>query len=165
MKKIYYKNNGFVCDRYPYDLKPEENDPFIEVSDDDFELTIGTPTSRIPVVKDGKFAYIDYERYINSYEYNRDKILREIRKLKKALSETDYVVTKLQESKLIDDSSTYSTLQANYKDKITERKQTRNKINELEAELDNLSNEYKPLAEIEDKQLPEELKQFQREQE
>ena len=53
------------------------------------------------------------------------------------LSETDYVISKLNELKL-EDEDEYETEKANYADVLTKRKEARKKINELSKEIENL---------------------------
>ena len=40
--KIYYNNDGFVCKRYPLDYLVENENQYIEVSDDDYQKTLIT---------------------------------------------------------------------------------------------------------------------------
>lgn len=40
MKKIFYNQNGWVCNRYPYDIQIENEENFIEVEDSIFEMTM-----------------------------------------------------------------------------------------------------------------------------
>ena len=66
----------------------------------------------------------EYKSYIRKNKISEDK---------KYLSDTDYVIAKLNELKLEDDSS-YETEKARYQDVLDKRKQCRNEINELEKE-------------------------------
>ena len=65
------------------------------------------------------------ERLENSLKEN------EIDSLKQYLSETDYIITKLNEAK-IEDENLFSSLKTEYSDILTKRKETRARINELE---------------------------------
>lgn len=56
----------------------------------------------------------------------------EIGKYKAYLNETDYVVSKLQESQLVDSEEDYQALKAKYTDILKKRKEARTKINELQ---------------------------------
>lgn len=56
----------------------------------------------------------------------------EKQELKKYLNDTDYVVSKLQESKLVDSDDDYKAMYDKYKNILEKRKEARAKINELE---------------------------------
>ena len=68
-----------------------------------------------------------YNKNITAYK-NRLEVI----KLKKYLAETDYVITKLNELKL-EDEEEYENAKAEYASILTERKNARKRINELEA--------------------------------
>lgn len=61
------------------------------------------------------------------------EIANEIRSLKSYLSETDYVISKLNEFKLEDDEE-YEKAKAEYAEVLAKRKEARARINELEAQ-------------------------------
>ncbi len=65
-----------------------------------------------------------YKSYIRKIKISKDK---------KYLSDTDYVIAKLNELKL-EDGSSYETEKARYQEVLDKRKQCRNEINELEKE-------------------------------
>ena len=82
-------------------------------------------THEITYEDDLEFQATDeYKAYIRKNKISEDK---------KYLSDTDYVIAKLNELKLEDDS-TYETEKAKYQDVLDKRKQCRNEINELEKE-------------------------------
>ena len=56
---------------------------------------------------------------------------QEIDLLKQYLSDTDYVIAKLNEAK-IEDEELFNSLKAEYSDILAKRKEARTKINELE---------------------------------
>ena len=56
---------------------------------------------------------------------------QEIDELKKYLSDTDYVITKLNEAK-IEDEELFNSLKNEYSDILAKRKEARARINELE---------------------------------
>ena len=66
----------------------------------------------------------EYKTYVRKNKISEDK---------KYLSDTDYVIAKLNELKLEDDSSSEQA-KARYQDVLDKRKQCRNEINELEKE-------------------------------
>lgn len=58
---------------------------------------------------------------------------RKIAELKKKLSETDYIVLKIAEAQADNDTEKVSALKTTYASELEERKEARNKINELEV--------------------------------
>lgn len=38
--KIYYNKDGWVCNRYPYDLEIDNENNFLDISDEDYNLTL-----------------------------------------------------------------------------------------------------------------------------
>ena len=131
--KVYYqKSTGFICYRYPYHYEPENENDFIEMSAEEAEPTYQCVYGKIWVVKDGKPVLIDDEKIINTEEYKTKVRANEIATLKKYLSDTDYVVAKLNELKL-EDEAEYEAEKAKYADILKKRKEARMKINELEG--------------------------------
>lgn len=41
MQKIYYNIEGWVCERYPYDIPIEDDTRFIEVEESVYHQTLG----------------------------------------------------------------------------------------------------------------------------
>ena len=83
-------------------------------------------------------AYINNEvveiedpEVVNTIEYQNMLKEQEIDELKKYLSDTDYVITKLNEAK-IEDEDLFNSLKTEYSDILTKRKEARVRINELE---------------------------------
>ena len=129
MKVFYKKNNGYLCDRYPYDLKAEETDPYIEISEKEYNQTLFCELGKSWAVIDGKLTVVDDEETQNSAEYKRIKFENEISMKQEFLTQTDYVIVKLQEAQLEDEEG-YQTLRLKYADILAERKQARKSINE-----------------------------------
>lgn len=130
--KIYYqKSTGFICYRYPYSYEPENENDFIEISAEEAEPTYQCPYGKIWAVKDGKPVLIDDEQVINTEEYKAEVKANEIATLKQYLSDTDYVISKLNELKL-EDEAEYEAERAKYSDVLKKRKEARARINELE---------------------------------
>lgn len=131
--KVYFqKSTGFICHRYPYSYEPENENDFIEISAEEAELTYQCPYGKIWAVKDGKPVLIDDEQVINTEEYKAEVKANEIATLKQYLSDTDYVISKLNELKL-EDEVEYETERAKYSDVLKKRKEARARINELEG--------------------------------
>lgn len=131
--KVYYqKSTGFICHRYPYYYEPESKNDFITISIEEAEPTYQCPYGKIWAVKDGKPVLIDDEKVVNTDEYKTEVKTNEIATLKQYLSDTDYVVAKLNELRL-DDEEEYEAEKAKYSDVLKKRKEARAMINELES--------------------------------
>lgn len=131
--KVYFqKSTGFICHRYPYSYEPENENDFIEISAEEAEPTYQCPYGKIWAVKDGKPVLIDDEQVINTEEYKTEVKANEIATLKQYLSDTDYVISKLNELKL-EDEAEYEAERAKYSDVLKKRKEARARINELEG--------------------------------
>lgn len=130
--KIYYqKSTGFICHRYPYGYEPENENDFIEVTMEEAEPTYQCLYGKIWAIKDGKPILIDDGKVVNTEEYKAEVKANEIATLKQYLSDTDYVVSKLNELKL-EDETEYEAERAKYSDVLKKRKEARARINELE---------------------------------
>lgn len=127
--KIYYNEEGWVLDRYPYKEKHSKGSAFIEVDEATYERTLSTDEGYRWRVTEGKLAEEVYDQSII------DEIARinEILSLKDFLSETDYVVEKLSEARL-DSEDEFEALKAKYADVLERRKSARARINELEGQ-------------------------------
>ena len=132
-KKFYYNQDNGTIDVRPFYSTIEKSDkPYIELTFDEWE-------EKLASCKYGyRKAYINNEiveiediEVMNSEEYKNRMKEREINKLKKYLSDTDYVITKLNEAK-IEDEDLFNSLKTEYSDILTKRKEARVRINELE---------------------------------
>ena len=131
--KVYFqKSTGFICHRYPYYYEPENENDFITISIEEAEPTYQCPYGKIWAVKDGKPVLIDDEQVINTERYKTEVKTNEIATLKQYLSDTDYVVAKLNELRL-DDEEEYEAEKVKYSDVLKKRKEARAMINELES--------------------------------
>ena len=79
----------------------------------------------------GEIVEIEDPEVVNTIEYQNMLKEQEIDELKKYLSDTDYVITKLNEAK-IEDENLFNSLKTEYADILTKRKEARVRINELE---------------------------------
>jgi hypothetical protein len=61
MEKIYYNKDGWLCERYPYDIPVEDENRFIEVDEDTKSLTMSCETHKSWRVKKGKLFIDTYE--------------------------------------------------------------------------------------------------------
>ena len=132
MVKIYYNKNGDVCNRYPNNYPIDDENRYIEVSEEDEEKTLGAPFGMKWHIDNGVLVLVDDQEMKNSEEYKQMIKENQLAELKQYLAETDYVITKLNEAKL-EDEEEYNTLKLQYANVHEKRKETRAKINELEA--------------------------------
>lgn len=129
MERIYYnKITGLLCNRYPTDIKIDENSAYIEVSEEIANTTYVCLCGKHWAVIDNTLQQVDYE----TEESKQLKINNEIAKYKDYLDSTDYVISKLNELKLEDDVE-FEKAKEEYKEVLAKRKEARNKINELEG--------------------------------
>ena len=131
--KIYYdKETGYLCNRYPKDIEVKKDTPFIEVDEEEADKTYCVEYGKFWAVSDNKLVKVDDVEVINSQEYKNMLKETEIDSLKQYLTETDYVITKLNEAK-IEDEELFNSLKAEYSDILAKRKEARARINELEG--------------------------------
>ena len=62
MEKIFYNNQGWVCQRYPYDLEIENENQFIEVDEQAYEKTLACAVGKAWRVVDGKLEEQVYDQ-------------------------------------------------------------------------------------------------------
>ena len=132
MKRIYYdKETGYLCNRYPKDIEKTDDSPFIEVEDELEGQTYCAEYGKAWKVVNGSLVIADDIETQETQEY-KDFIKRnEINEYKQYLAQTDYVISKLNEAK-IEDETLFESLKVKYADILNKRKEARAKINELE---------------------------------
>ena len=132
MKRIYYdKETGYLCNRYPKDIEKTDDSPFIEVEDELEDQTYCAEYGKAWKVINGSLVMADDIETQETQEY-KDFIKRnEINEYKQYLAQTDYVISKLNEAK-IEDETLFESLKVKYADILNKRKEARAKINELE---------------------------------
>ena len=132
MKRIYYdKETGYLCNRYPKDIEKTDDSPFIEVEDVLEDQTYCAEYGKAWKVVNGSLVIADDIETQKTQEY-KDFIKRnEINEYKQYLAQTDYVISKLNEAK-IEDETLFESLKVKYSDILNKRKEARAKINELE---------------------------------
>ena len=139
MNKIYYdKDTGYLCNRYPKDIEKTDESPFIEVDDKDYEETFTCPYGLFWAVKDGALKLVDDVETKATKEYKTMVLNNEITELQKYLTDTDYIITKLNEAKLEDDAE-FEAMKAQYLEQLAKRKEARSKINELQKQLEEIN--------------------------
>lgn len=135
MNKIYYdKETGYLCNRYPKDIEKTDASLFIEVEDKDYEETFVHPYGSFWAVRDGALKLVDDVETQATEEYKTMVRNNEITELQQYLTDTDYIIIKLNEAKLEDDAE-FETMKAQYSEQLTKRKKARSKINELQQEI------------------------------
>lgn len=134
MKKVYVNyDNDFYVNQYSTndtDLK----EAFME---DDFEIKFGY--TKVKNENDKLILYNDIqcnpEYYVDEEKLRAEQeILSQIEYYKQELANTDYVVTKIAEAQALGEDT--SQLITKYSDILFHRKTLRDKINELEKELE-----------------------------
>ena len=134
MKKVYYdKITGYLCNRYPKDIKQTDDTPFIEVDDELEKQTYAVEYGKFWKVVDGSLVIgddIETQQTQEYKDYVKDNLICEY---KQYLNYTDYVITKLNEAK-IEDEDLFNSLKEEYAEVLIKRKEARAKINELEIQ-------------------------------
>jgi len=59
--KIHYTKDGWVCNRYPYDISIDDEERFIEVDEATFQKTLGCDNHFLWRVKNGELYHEQYE--------------------------------------------------------------------------------------------------------
>ena len=132
MKKIYYdKETGYLCNRYPKDIEKTDDSPFIEVEDDIEDQTYCVDYGKVWKVVNGSLVIDDDIETQETQEYKDFIKIKTINEYKQYLAQTDYVISKLNEAK-IEDETLFESLNVKYADILNKRKEARAKINELE---------------------------------
>ena len=134
-KKFYYNPTTYEIERRAFYDEVEDKDlPFIELTFEEWEEKLSSLSYGYKkVYLNGEIQEVLDEKVINTIEYKNIQKEWEIKKLKRYLSDTDYVITKLNEAK-IEDEELFNSLKTEYSDILTKRKEARVRINELENE-------------------------------
>ena len=135
-KKFYYDENTGVIEITPfYNEEEEKNLPYIELTYEEWERDLSTCSYGFKkAYRDGKIIEVADEEVQASEEYQKNIKEIEVSELKNYLSETDYIITKLNEAK-IEDENEFRILKIKYSDVIAKRKEARERIKALEQEL------------------------------
>ena len=132
-KKFYYNPTTYEIERRAFYDEVEDKDlPFIELTFEEWEEKLSSLSYGYKkVYLNGEIQEVLDEKVINTIEYKNIQKEWEIKKLKRYLSDTDYIITKLNEAK-IEDEDLFNSLKTKYSDILTKRKEARARINELE---------------------------------
>lgn len=137
MKKIFYNSNGWVCNRYPNDIPIDDENRYIEVSDEEYDESMGTATWYAWRVVSDKLINEVYTDLTEEQKLEKQRYLieEEIFDKKNYLAETDYVITKINEAQALSNNDEIAQLKSDYADILVKRKECRQRINELEGKL------------------------------
>ena len=132
-KKFYYNPTTYEIERRAFYDEVEDKDlPFIELTFEEWEEKLSSLSYGYKkIYLNGEIQEVLDENVINTIEYKNIQKEWEIKKLKRYLSDTDYVITKLNEAK-IEDENLFNSLKTEYSDILAKRKEARARINELE---------------------------------
>ena len=132
-KKFYYNPTTYEIERRAFYDEVEDKDlPFIELTFEEWEEKLSSLSYGYKkIYLNGEIQEVLDEKVINTIEYKNIQKEWEIKKLKRYLSDTDYVITKLNEAK-IEDEDLFNSLKTEYADILAKRKEARVRINELE---------------------------------
>ena len=132
-KKFYYNPTTYEIERRAFYDEVENKDlPFIELTFEEWEEKLSSLSYGYKkVYLNGEIQEVLDEKVINTIEYKNIQKEWEIKKLKRYLSDTDYIITKLNEAK-IEDEELFNSLKTEYSDILAKRKEARVRINELE---------------------------------
>ena len=132
-KKFYYNPTTYEIERRAFYDEVEDKDlPFIELTFEAWEEKLSSLSYGYKkVYLNGEIQEVLDEKVINTIEYKNIQKEWEIKKLKRYLTDTDYVITKLNEAK-IEDEDLFNSLKTEYSDILAKRKEARVRINELE---------------------------------
>ena len=132
-KKFYYDETTKTIEVTPfYDEQIEKDLPYIELTFEEWENKLSNcKYGYRKAFINNEIVEVEDEEVMNSDEYKEFMKDIEIEQLKQYLTETDYVITKLNEAK-IEDEDLFNSLKFEYADILTKRKEARVRINELE---------------------------------
>ena len=142
MKLYYDENTKKVINHSYYDEDTESEKKGLP----SFELTIrewGETLACVPFAKayfyrNGKLLLEDDKEVMTTNEYKMQIANEQIEKYQQYLEDTDYIITKLNEAKLEDDTE-FEAMKAQYSEQLTKRKEARSKINELQKQLEEIN--------------------------
>ena len=132
-KKFYYNPTTYEIERRAFYDEVEDKDlPFIELTFEEWQEKLSSLSYGYKkVYLNGEIQEVLDEKVINTIEYKNIQKEWEIKKLKRYLTDTDYIITKLNEAK-IEDEELFNSLKIEYNEVLTKRKEARKRINELE---------------------------------
>lgn len=131
-KKFYIDEDGTIEVTPFFDNQIEKDCDFIELTFEEWQEKLSACAyGNKKIYKGGEIIEVEDERIRSSKEYKELQTLIEIQQCKEYLASTDYVISKLNELKL-EDETTYQNERINYQDVLTKRKEARLRINALQ---------------------------------
>lgn len=118
MVKIYYNEQGWICDRYPYDIPITDDSRYIEVNDDIAGETYSCEPNKSWRVVNQQLVVEKYQDVTQQELYEQ-----EYQELIRKLADMDY-----KTSKYVDGEYT----EEEWQEIVNERKQIRVRVRELE---------------------------------
>lgn len=118
MEKIYYDENGWVCDRYPYDIPITNENRYIEVDKEVAGKTYACEQYMAWRVVNGKLTIEQYQEIPQQELYQQ-----EYYDLKQKLADMDYKTSKYTDGEYTEEE---------WQEIVNERKAIRIRIRELE---------------------------------
>jgi hypothetical protein len=124
MEKIYYNKDGWVCERYPYDIPVEDENRFIEVDEDTKALTMSCETHKSWRVKKGKL-------FIDTYEETpiKEILVAELESIQNWFRQTDWIPNKILTGEWQDTDPRW----IEYKKERSIKRARQDEINKLES--------------------------------
>ena len=130
-KKFYIDEEGVIEVTPFFDKQVNKNQEYIELTFEEWQEKLSTSTYGFKkVYKYGEIIEVEDENIRNSEEYKEIQKLIEIQCCKDYLASTDYVISKLNESK-IESEEGYQNLKEKYQETLVKRAEARKRINEL----------------------------------
>ena len=97
MKKIFYNADGWVCQRYPYDIPVDNESRFIEVEDEQEDKTYATSSGYAWRVVDGKLVNEVYDKTLVDNRETANKISElkaELAKIKEDIEQETFGIVR-----------------------------------------------------------------------
>lgn len=134
-KRFYYLEDGTIKVTPFFDESVEEDLPFIELSFEEWEEKLSScKYGHKKCYINDEIIEVEDKELQASEEYQKNMKAIEVSELKNYLSETDYIITKLNEAK-IEDDVLFEELKTKYANELQKRKEARERLNALEQEL------------------------------
>lgn len=141
MKFYYDENTRRVINHCYYDEDTESEKkglPSFELTIKEWAETLACiPFAKAYFYRNGKLLLEDDKEVMATNEYKMQIANEQIEKYQKYLTDSDYIITKLNEAKLEDDVE-FEAMKAQYSEQLAKRKEARSKINELQQEIASL---------------------------
>lgn len=141
--KFYY--DGKSKEIFNHCFYNEDNEhldyPFIDLSFEEWNKSLQCyPTDKLPFYNEESkiIEFKNNDFYTSSSLFKQHQLENQMQELKSYLTETDYIITKINEA-MIEDEKLANSLKEKYAIELNTRKEYRKQINELEAKLKELN--------------------------